>query len=103
MLKKMIIEECKKYGFEFSFTEERNKCLVFRNTGIREELSTFAVIIDEDLERVSMAILIDLGSWNDATESDINDIDDIIENINLWLSEESLKEVEKYFLEEEVE
>lgn len=103
MLKKMIIEECKKYGYEYLFDQESDNCLIFRNPNIREELDTFAVSIDKDLERVSMTILIYLGSWNDATESDLNDLEDIKKNINLWLSEKSLKEVEKYFLESEEE
>ena len=103
MLKKMIIEECKKYGYEYLFDQESDGCLIFRNPNVREELNTFAVSINEDLEIVSMAILIGLGSWNDAIDSDINNIEDIKKNINLWLSEENLKEVEKYFLESEVE
>lgn len=102
MLKKMIIEECKKYGYEYSFDQESDTCLIFRNPNVREELNTFAVSINEDLEIVSMAILIGLGSWNDAIDSDINNIEDIKKNINLWLSEENLKEVEEYFLESEV-
>lgn len=101
MLKKIIIEECKKYGYELSW--EENDYLHFVNNNVREELSCFCVNIDEDLERVSMAILMDLGSWNEATECDLNDLEDIKKNINLWLSEESLKEVEKYLLESEEE
>ena len=101
MLKKIIIEECKKYGYELNW--EENDYLHFVNNNVREELSCFYVNINEDLEKVSMAILIDLGSWNDAIDSDINNLEDIKKNINLWLSEENLKEVEKYFLESEAE
>lgn len=101
MLKKIIIEECKKYGYELNW--EKDDYLHFVNNNVREELSCFCVNIDEDLERVSMAILMDLGSWNDAIDSDINNIEDIKKNINLWLSEENLKEVEKYLLESEEE
>lgn len=100
MLKKMIIEECKKYGYELSW--EENDYLHFVNNNVREELSCFCVRIHEDLEYISMALIIDLGSWNDATESNINNIEDIKKDINLWLNEENLKEVEEYFLESEV-
>lgn len=95
------MKNAKKYGYEYLFDQENDGCLIFRNPNIREELDTFAVSVDEELERVSMTILIYLGSWNDATECDLNDLEDIKKNINLWLSEESLKKVEEYFLESE--
>ena len=66
-------------------------------------MSCFCGRIYEELEYVSMTLIIDLGSWNDAIDSDINDLEDIKNNIKSWLSEENLKEVEKYFLESEVE
>jgi hypothetical protein len=99
--KQIIIEECKKYGYELSWEED--DYLHFVNNNVREELSCFCVRIYEELEYVSMALIIDLGSWNDAIDSDINDLEDIKYNIKSWLSEENLKEVEKYFLESEVE
>lgn len=101
MLKQIIIEECKKYGYELSWEED--DYLHFVNNNVREELSCFCVRIYEELEYVSMTLIIDLGSWNDAIDSDINDLEDIKNNIKSWLSEENLKEVEKYFLESEVE
>lgn len=93
-----IIKECKKYNYEFEYAIE--DCLHFKNKNVREELQIFHVLVDEDLERVAMAIIIDLGSWNEATEYDYNDIEDIKEGIASWLSEENLKEVEKWFLED---
>ena len=97
-MKEKIIEECKKYGYLLTYEED--DYLHFRNTEVREELQTFAVRIMEELELVSMAVIIDLGSWNDATDADMNDEAEVLEQIKLWLSPENLAEVEKYFLED---
>ena len=97
-MKEKIIEECKKYGYLLNYEED--DYLHFRNTEVREELQTFAVRIMEELELVSMAVIIDLGSWNDATDADMNDEAEVLESIKLWLSPENLAEVEKYFLED---
>lgn len=90
-IKQIIIEECKKYGYGLSWEEE--DYLHFVNNNVREELSCFCVRIYEDLEMVSMAIIIDLGSWNDAIDSNINDLEDIKNNIKNWLSEENLNSI----------
>lgn len=97
-IKQIIIEECKKYGYLLNY--EENDYLHFRNTEVREELQTFNVRIMEELELVSMAVIIDLGSWNDATDADMNNEAEVLEQIKLWLSPENLAEVEKYFLED---
>lgn len=93
-MKQLIINECKKYGYEFAY--ERNGFLEFKNEKVIEELQLFQVEIDYDLEMVKMALVIDLGSWNEATDSDINDLDDIRNNIANWLSVENLKEIQKW-------
>jgi hypothetical protein len=44
----------------------------------------------------------DLGSWNEATECELDNEEEIIKNINIWL-DYNLTEIEKNFLESEVE
>lgn len=99
-LKQMIIEECKKYGYELlgeNNSLEKNEVWLFLfNENQVQELQVFDVRISKDLEMVSMALVIDLGSWNEATDSDINDLDDIRNNIANWLSVENLKEIQKW-------
>lgn len=97
-LRQTIIEECKKYGYELSYEED--DYLHFVNNNVIEELNCFCVRINEDLEMVSMAIIIDHSSWNDATEADTNNTKEVIEQIKAWLSPENLAEVEAYFLED---
>lgn len=100
MIRKQIIEECAKYGYIFSGEMERDCVHHFVNANVREEINLFDVYIDEDLERVAMALIIDMSSWNEASEYDYNDIENIKEGIASWLSKENLKELEKWFLEE---
>ena len=69
-MKQKIIEECKKYGYELNW--EVNNYLSFINRNVQEDLQMFGVQIDKELERVCMALIIDLGSWNEALESDLN-------------------------------
>lgn len=97
-MKEKIIEECKKYGYIVEHQEE--EFISFRNTAVREELQVFNVRIIEEIDLVSMAVIIDLGSWNDATEADMNNEAEVLEQIKAWLSPENLAEVEKYFLED---
>lgn len=89
-----IIKECKKHNYEFTYANDN--VLRFINENVREELQLFEVLVDEDLERVTMAVIMDLGSWNEATEHDYNDIEDIKEGIASWISKENLKEAEKW-------
>lgn len=89
-----IIKECKKYNYEFEYAIE--SCLHFKNKNVREELQVFHVLVDEDLERVTMAVIMDLGSWNEATEHDYNDLEDVKNGIASWLSKENLEEAEKW-------
>ena len=100
-MKEKIIEECKKYGYLLDYEEEENGFLQFKNAEVREELQIFNVMIREELEYISMAIIIDLGSWNEATDADMNNMEEVSEQIKLWLSPENLAEVEKYFLEDQ--
>ena len=93
-MKQKIIEECKKYGY-YLFWEGDN-FYSFRNDNVREELQVFDVLIDYELESVSMALIIDLGSWNEALESDLNNEEDIMNNIKNWLSEENLNSILKW-------
>ena len=39
----------------------------------------------------------DLGAWNDALEYDLNELEEILKGIELWISPKYLKEVEKWF------
>ena len=98
-MKDKIIDECKKYGYELIWNG--NSILSFCNYYVREELKFFDVYFDYDLECVSMAIIMDSGSWSYATECSLHDEESIMNNIYLWISKENLKEVEKYFLESE--
>lgn len=93
-----IIKECKKYNYEFECAIEN--FLHFKNKNVREELQVFHVLVDEDLERVAMAIIMDLGSWNEATEHDYNNLEDIKNGIASWISKENLEEAEKWLEEE---
>lgn len=100
-MKDKIINECKKYGYDLEYQIE-DYFYSFRNTNVREELQVFQVRIDEDWNSVSMVILIDLASWSyDSIDSNLNDENEIMENIKLWISPDNLKEVEKYFLSEQ--
>lgn len=93
-----IIKECKKYNYEFTYANDN--VLRFINENVREELQLFEVLVDEDLERVTMAVIMDLGSWNEATEHDYNNLEDIKNGIASWISKENLEEVEKWLEEE---
>lgn len=93
-MKEKIINECTKYGYKLDKIE--NDFMYFVNENQIEELQLFLVNIDYDLETVSMSLIVDLGSWNEATDSDLLDEEDIIKNIQNWLSEENIKEVEKW-------
>lgn len=93
-----IIKECEKHNYEFTYAI--GNTLRFINKNVREELQLFEVLVDEDLERVAMAIIMDLGSWNEATEHDYNDLEDIKNGIASWISKENLAEAENYFLED---
>jgi hypothetical protein len=90
MLKQIIIEECKKYGYEYLFDQESDDCLIFRNPNVESELETFIVNIDQYLEEVSMYLSIDMSSFGEAQESNINDLEDIKENISNWLNKNNL-------------
>ena len=95
-MKDLIIKQCKKHGYELIGNAGWVDCLRFVNPNVRKELQVFDIVIDEDLESVKMAIIMDLGSWNEALDTDLNDTEEILKTIDLWISEESLKEVEKY-------
>ena len=101
-MKNKIIKECKKYGYEFKYEREESGLLVFTNDNVIEELQVFHVQINEDLEMVSMAIITDLGSWNNAIDSDLKNEQSIMENIKGWLSEEN-RTLYLEWLESEVE
>lgn len=88
-MKNKIIKECKKYGYEFQYEYEENGLLVFTNNNVIKDLQVFHVQVNEDLEMVSMAIITDLGSWNYAIDSDLDNETSIMENIKGWLSEEN--------------
>jgi hypothetical protein len=90
MLKQIIIEECKKYDYEYLFDQESDGCLIFRNPNVESELETFIVNIDQYLEEVSMYLSIDMSSFGEAQESNINDLEDIKENIYNWLNKNNL-------------
>ena len=96
-MKQLIINECKKYGYEFAY--ERNGFLEFKNEKVIEELQLFQVEIDYDLEMVKMALIIDLGSWNEALESDLDNIEEILDNIKNWLCVENLNSIEEWLVE----
>ena len=98
MLKESIIEKCKEYGYLLKDTSYKDgkTTLHFRNP----QLSLFIVEIDEDLERVQMVVMYDLGAWNDALEYELNELEEILKGIELWISPKYSKEVEKLFLEE---
>ena len=98
MLKESIIEKCKEYGYLLKDTscKDGKTTLHFRNP----QLSLFIVEIDEDLERVQMVVMYDLGAWNDALEYELNELEEILKGIELWISPKYSKEVEKLFLEE---
>lgn len=100
LMKEFIVTECKKYDYflDNEIIENDKIKLSFKNDNQIEELKQFNVIIDYALELVSMALIIDLDSWNYAIDSNINNINDIIENIHSWLCKENLEEVAKDFL-----
>lgn len=103
MLKQIIIEECKKYGYEYLFDQESDDCLIFRNPNVESELETFIVNIDQYLEEVSMYLSIDMASFGEAQESNINDLEDIKENISNWLNKNNLDLIREWLYESEVE
>lgn len=88
-MKRKIIKECKKYGYLLDYKD--GDFLQFKNENVHEDLQIFQVEIDKELELVSMALIIDLGSWNEAIDSDLNNEKEIMENIKNWISEENLK------------
>ena len=96
-MRKKIVEECAKYGYEFEY--EDGNLLSFRNPNVREELQLFHVTVSEELDVVSMALIIDLSSWDNAINVDLDSEEEIYKTIELWISKENLSEVEKYFLE----
>lgn len=102
MIRKQIMEHCRKHGYKLDrMSGSPERCdMWFRNKSIRDELQMFEVEVDEDLERVAMAIIMDLGSWNEATEHDYNNMEDILNGINSWISKENLEEAEKWLEEE---
>lgn len=96
-MKTNIINKCKEYGYEF--IDEIDNVLVFQNKETIEELQIFHVLVDEVLERISMALMVDMGSWNEASDCDLNDIEEINYQIDSWLGEYNLsilKEEYKY-------
>ena len=102
MLKENIIEKCKEYGYLLDTTccKDGKTTFQFRNDNVAPQLSLFIVEIDEDLERVQMVVMHDLGAWNDALEYDLNELEEILKGIELWISPKYLKEVEKWFKED---
>ena len=97
-MKNKIIEECKKYGYELNW--EGDNFYSFRNDNVREELQVFDVQIDYELESVTMAIIIDLGSWNiDSLECDLNNEEEVLKAIGNWLKPENLKSIEEWLNE----
>lgn len=102
MLKESIIEKCKEYGYLLDTTccKDGKTTLNFKNDNVVPQLSLFIVEIDEDLERVQMVVMYDLGAWNDALEYDLNELEEVLKGVELWISPKYLKEVEKWFLEE---
>lgn len=100
-ISKLIIERCRQNGYKLDKMNGNSSRadFWFRNPDVREELQMFEVVVDKDLESVKMAIIIDLGSWNEALETDLNDVEEVLNQIDLWISKDSLKEVESYFLE----
>ena len=102
-MKQKIIDECRKYGYELNYIYKQSgyEMLTFINESVREELKTFNVCIDYELEQVSMYIVIDMGSFNEALESNINDEADVMDNIKGWLSKENLKSIEEWIYNQE--
>lgn len=90
-MKQKIIEECKKYGYELNW--EENNYLSFINRNAHKDLQVFDIQVDEELERVCMAIIIDLGSWNEAIEYDLNNEEEIMNGIKNWISEDNLNSI----------
>ena len=95
MIKDLIIKQCKKHGYELIGNAGWVDCLRFVNSNVRKEFQVFDVVVDKDLESVRMAIIMDLGSWNEALDTDLNNTEEILKTIDLWISEESLKKLEE--------
>lgn len=94
---KPIFERCKQHGYKLDSMKGDNSRadFWFRNPNVKEELQMFEVVVDKDLESVKMAIIMDLGSWNEALDTDSNNTEEILKTIDLWISEESLKKLEE--------
>lgn len=103
MIRKQIIERCHQHNYFLIKMEGKDgkTIMMFENKNVRKELDTFIVDVDNDLERVTMVILMNLGSWNDAYECDLNDTEKVLEGIDMWISKEGLKEAEEWFLGDE--
>lgn len=94
---KPIFERCRQHGYNLDSMKGNNSRadFWFRNPNVKGQLQMFEVVIDKDLESVRMAIIMDLGSWNEAIDTDLNDTEEILKTIDLWISKESLKELEE--------
>lgn len=93
-MEKLIINECLKYGYKLH--EKKENMLIFENEKVDEDLQIFLVKIHEELNFISMCILIDFDSWNESTEANINNVYEIKENIKNWLCEENLKKMSMF-------
>lgn len=94
-MKQKIIEECKKYGYEY-FNTDHYGIMYFSNPTIREELHLFNVEIDEDDEIVIMWLNTDDNScYSYATSNELEDEENIMKNIKSWIGEENLRLLEE--------
>lgn len=117
-LVKHIINECKKYHFELlgiDNDDETNQVLNFaidsdfaKENGLNENLDRFDVVVrewDTDIYSVDMALIINLGSWNDATNETVDYSKKepykwLDCGIYYWLSLDNLKAVNKWLEED---
>lgn len=93
-MEKLIINECLKYGYKLN--EKKENMLIFKNEKVDEDLQIFLLKIHEELNFISMCILIDFDSWNESTEANIDNVYEIKENIKNWLCEENLKKMSMF-------
>lgn len=102
-MKQKIIEECKKYGYELNdqFREsERKEWLSFVNENVYEDLQLFQVLIDHYLEKATMALIVDMSSWEcEAIDSNLNNEEDVLENIKSWLNEDNLNSILEWLVD----
>ena len=94
-MKQKIIEECKKYGYELNY--ERNELLSFTNENVNEYLQIFHVRVYESINLVQMALMIDMGSWSEASDSDLDNEEEVLNNIRIWLNEDNLNSMLEWF------